>query len=330
MALRFSKDGYDEHLNALLHHRETDPFLDWLKTLPPWDEKTRLANLLQECLGAVDGPLTRWASCYLIVGPCQRANEPGCLLREIPILIGHQRIGKSQFFRSLLPPDEPDWFSDSLCMSESSQKMVESLLGRVIVEISELTGFRRADLESLKSFISRRDDGSIRLAYRRDPETLQRRCILVGTTNDRECLPNDPTGNSRYVPIQCGVPTKPVEPYLNENRIQIWAEGLAYYRGGIRANVPRRLMELQGEHAEKHRRKDGVIEDSITKIAGEGPLTIGTICAAVDLDKRDTRAVTRLCAALRLAGWTKKRGRHPIDSNLCYLWFRPVPPTRSD
>ena len=258
-ALRFSKDGYDEHLNALLHHRETDPFLDWLEALPAWDEKKRLANLLQECLGAADGPLTRWASCYLIVGPCQRSYEPGCLLREIPILIGDQRIGKSQLLRSLLPPDEPDWFSDSLCMSEPSQKMVESLLGRVLVEISELTGFRRADLESLKSFISRRDDGSIRLSYRRDPETLERRSVLVGSTNDRECLPNDPTGNSRYVPIECGVPTEPVEPYLDENRTQIWAEGLVYYRSGLRANLPRRLMALQGQHAEEHRRKDGVV-----------------------------------------------------------------------
>ena len=40
-------------------------------------------------------------------------------------------------------------------MSDPTQKRVEGLLGRVIVELSELTGFRRAELESLKAFISR-------------------------------------------------------------------------------------------------------------------------------------------------------------------------------
>ena len=70
----------------------------------------RLANLLQECLGAADGPLTRWASFFLCLGAVQRCYEPGGLLREIPIIIGPQGAGKSQLLSNLLPPDQPDWF----------------------------------------------------------------------------------------------------------------------------------------------------------------------------------------------------------------------------
>ena len=40
------------------------------------------------------------------------------------------------------------------------------------------------------------------VAPQRSPVTGMRH--LVGTSNDVECLPNDPSGNSRYVPIQCG------------------------------------------------------------------------------------------------------------------------------
>ena len=138
------------------------------------------------------------------------------------------------------------------------------MLGRVIVELSELTGFRRAELESLKAFISRRDDGATRLAYRRDPETALRRCILVGTSNDVECLPNDPSGNTRFVPIQCGEGSH-VEPYLDKHRGQLWAEGLALYRKGERANLPRDLMDLQAAHGELHRRKDAIIEDDVAR-----------------------------------------------------------------
>ena len=57
---------------------------------------SRLARLLPVCLGAEEGPLTSWAGVYLALGAVQRAYEPGGLLREIPILIGPQRIGKSQ------------------------------------------------------------------------------------------------------------------------------------------------------------------------------------------------------------------------------------------
>ena len=313
--LRYGRDSWDEHLNALLYHREVDPFKAWLEALPEWDGTGRLAKLLPDCLGAADGPLTRWAGAYLTLGAVQRTYDPGCLLREIPIIIGPQRAGKSQLLSNLLPPEHPDWFSDSVCVSDPNQKRIEGMLGRVIVELSELTGFRRAELEALKAFISRRDDGATRLAYRRDPETALRRCILVGTSNDQECLPNDPSGNTRFVPIACGEGSH-VEPYLDARRVQLWAEGLAIYRKGERANLPRSMMRLQAEHGELHRRKDMVIEDAVAALAGEGPLTIKEICRSTLTDPSHGR---RMADALHLAGWTSKQERLPNGAR-AYLW----------
>ena len=315
--LKYGKDSWDEHLNALLYHRETDPFRDWLEDLPKWDGTRRLAKLLPDCLGALDGPLTRWAGTYLTLGAVQRTYEPGGLLREIPILIGPQRAGKSQLLTNLLPPEHPDWFSDSVCVSDPAQKRLEGMLGRVIVELSELTGFRRAELESLKAFISRRDDGATRLAYRRDPETALRRFILVGTSNDVECLPNDPSGNTRYVPIQCGEGSH-VEPYMDAHRVQLWTEGLALYRNGERANLPRDLMSLQADHGERHRRKDAIIEDAVAGIPGDGPFTIKEICRSTFTDPSNQR---RLADALRLTGWIKNYERLP-NGTRAYLWRR--------
>ena len=321
--LRYGLDSWGEHLNALLHHLEVDPFLMWLESLPVWDGTKRLAKLLTACLGAAEGPLTSWASTYLCLGAIQRSYEPGGLLRQIPILIGPQDAGKSQLLRHLLPEEHAaEWFSDDVSVADAGQKRIEGMLGRVIVELSELTGFRRAELESLKSFISRRDDGATRLAYRRDPESQPRRCILVGTSNDAECLPADPSGNTRFVPIQCSEGSH-VEPVLDKWRTQLWAEGLALYRQGERANLPRELMSLQAEHAETHRRKDQVVEDSVAAIAGEGPHTIGELCRMTSpaTPSSDRRAVSRLADALRLAGWQKKRERTE-GGGLAYLWRR--------
>ena len=320
--LRYGKDSWDEHLNALLHHLEVDPFKVWLESLAAWDGTGRLHKVLGETLQAKDGPLARWASTYLCLGAVQRAYEPGGLLREIPILIGPQRVGKSQLLSNLLPTNHPDWFSDSISMADPTQKRVESMLGRVIVELSELTGFARAELESLKAFISRRDDGATRLAYRRDPETTLRRSILVGTSNDVECLPNDPSGNSRFVPVQCGEGSH-VESYLADRRVQLWAEGLALYRKGERANLPREHMALQTEHGERHRRKDQIIEDAVHDIEGDGPYTMAEMCRLTTpaISGSDRRAVGRLADALRLEGWTKRRERD-ASGDLKYLWRR--------
>ena len=74
----------------------------------------------------------------------------------------------------------------ALHLASEPKARAEALLGRVLVECSEMAGSGRADLESLKAFLTRTDDGSVRLAYRRNPETMLRRCIIAGTTNSSE------------------------------------------------------------------------------------------------------------------------------------------------
>ena len=82
----------------------------------------------------------------------------------------------------------------------------------MIVELSELTGFRRAELAICsRRLISRSwhsdgaNDGLLPIGA--NPETALRRCILVGTgRGDVECLPNDPVvGTTRALSlVQCG------------------------------------------------------------------------------------------------------------------------------
>ena len=319
--LRYGRDAWEEHLGAILADNEVDPFKLWLEALPRWDGTKRLHGLLSDTFKAKDGPLTRWASTYLCLGPIQRCFEPGCKLDEIPILIGAQGIGKSSLLSNLLPASEPDWFSDSLSMTDSLQRRVESLQGRVVVELSDLQGFRKADLESMKAFITRCDDGSVRLAFRRNPELALRRCVLVGSSDKSECLPNDSAGNRRYVPVECHEGCD-VERFMGGNREQLWAEALAIYRessGGVRANLPRNLMQLQTDRAETHRRKDQLAEDRVQDIESDGPFTLAQLCNETKTDEKDGRAVSRLADALRQAGWDKNQERL-VSGKRAYLW----------
>ena len=65
-----------------------------------------------------------------------------------------------------------------------------------------MTGSTKADVETIKKFRSRTND-NIRLTSRRDPSTLLRRGMIVGTTNDPRGLPNDASGNRRVLPVPC-------------------------------------------------------------------------------------------------------------------------------
>ena len=328
--LRFGREAWQRSLNALFADAETDPFLDWVEAQSPWDGTSRLDGWLNEVFETDPNcPLTAWAARFVFLGPVWRAYEPGTKMDEMPVLIGPQDCGKSTALRCALPPQQPDWFSDGLHLAADPKTRAEALQSRVIAEAAEMAGSTRAELESLKSFLSRTDDGAVRLAYRRNPETALRRCIIVGTSNDRTCLPNDPSGNRRFVSVvlRGGDPTA-LRVYLNERREQLWAEALAAYRNGVEARLPDDLHEAQSATNAQVRRRDDILEDTLADWLRSDPklFTLADAavgCGLVDhgrearLSMRDQR---RLGAALTTAGFVKRRER--VDGQRVMVWAR--------
>ena len=247
-ALVFGKVLRDEFTGALLHIHKADPFEEWLRSLPEWDGRARLSRLLQDCFTAEGDALTRWAGFGILGGAVMRCLTPGAKLDESVILVGPGGSGKSSFTSGLLPPAHPEWHGDSAPLTAEDKVLVESLLGRVIVELSELTGMRRAEQERVKAFLSRRDDGGIRLAYRRDPEYLPRRVVFVGTSDKDQPLPAD-RNLRRFVTIPVSAHpsgARHVREWLGETRAQLWAEALALVEREKRTpNLPDELKPAQ-------------------------------------------------------------------------------------
>ena len=96
-AARFGRDTWSTSLGALLAENEVDAFLERLDALPAWDRTRRLDTILVDLWGRPDGEvgdtgtLREWASRYPFLAAVQRARDPGCKLREIPVLVGAQR-----------------------------------------------------------------------------------------------------------------------------------------------------------------------------------------------------------------------------------------------
>ena len=274
--LAFGRTAWEDSFSALLHHAEVDPFREWLEALPRWDGAERIGSWLATVFRVRESDgLAEWASRFLLLGAVWRTYKPGTKLDEMPVIGSwRQGVGKSTGLRCLLPPEHPEWFSDGLRLCADDKVRAEALQGRVIVEAAEMAGSTRAERESLKAFLSRTDDGSVRLAYRRNAETMLRRCVLAGTTNDPHCLPADPSGNRRFVVIKVeegpGGPAG-VQAYLNTNRLQLWAEALYRYRTGLTAHLPASLTEAQTAANAGAVQVDEALEDALLAFLDDWP-----------------------------------------------------------
>ena len=330
--LRFGKDAWGDAINAIIHNRRVDPFVEWYETRPPWDGEPRLEFMLSELFDAPPDKLTQWASRTTLIGAIVRARDPGATLDEIPILLGPQGIGKSKLWPSLLPAEHrKDWFSDEMDFGGRKKDQIEATLGRVIVEAGELAGLAGSDIERLKTYLTRTNDGSIRLAYAHRPYAILRRFVIVGTTNDDHCLPNDPSGNRRFVIVHCprNRMDAAVETWAERNRDQLWAEAIAMANDGDDARLPRTLIAERDKRNETHRSANETVESAVAKFQppidnlGRTMLELIDSLPADDLGRQllERTHENAIGRALKLSGWTAARRRR--NGRPLRLWFSP-------
>src|SRR6185436_11555438 len=118
---------------------------------------------------------------------------------EMVVWESEQGSLKSSAAQALCP--EASWFSDDLPLNLKSQQLIESTLGKWIVEASDLAGKRKAEIEQLKAMLSRQVDGPARMAYAHFAVERLRHFIIIGTTNSKSYL-NDSTGARRFWPAE--------------------------------------------------------------------------------------------------------------------------------
>ena len=245
MPLKFGREAFKDCLDSLLYELEVDPFLDYLNGLPEPTGRRILPGLLERCFDVEGGQkeLAAWASRAVPLGAVWRAYEPGTVFDEMVILCGPGDIGKTTFLRQMVPQHIPGLYGSSLDLAADPKAKVEALQGKVIVECGEMVGATRGDLAKIKDFLSRVDDGSVRLAYRKDPEDSPRRCVLVGTSDQGQFLARDPNPR-RFVPIVLtGGKAKRVYKYMGRYHDRIFAEAKALYHKGISPRLPDTLKE---------------------------------------------------------------------------------------
>lgn len=235
------------------------PVKDYLTKLS-WDGVKRLDTLLIDYLGADDNEYIREVTRKSLVACIARIKNPGCKFDYVLTLIGKQGVGKSTIFKKL----GKQWFSDSFTTVQGKEA-VEQIQGYWLIEMAELSGLRKAEVEIVKHFISKQED-VYRPAYGRKTETHPRQCVFFGTTNNSEFL-SDGTGNRRFWAVDTMVnePTKDVFKDLTAKVVnQIWAEATHYSDNGEQLYLSKEIEAMANKVQERHTKSDdrlGLVEE---------------------------------------------------------------------
>lgn len=214
---------------AVAAERAYHPIQEYLKSLPQWDGISRVENLLIDYFAAADNSYAKAVIRKTMVAAVARIYRPGTKFDSVLILNGPQGIGKSTFFAKLAG----DWFSDSLTITDMKDKAgPEKLQGYWMLELGELAGMRKTDVEVVKSFISRVDD-KYRASYGVNVESHPRQCVIVGSTNAESGFLRDITGNRRFWPVRISGSSKKKAWQMTKEEVQqIWAETIVFYEEG--------------------------------------------------------------------------------------------------
>lgn len=253
------------------------PIKDYLNGLV-WDGESRVDTLLVDYQGAADNDYTRTVTRKILVAAVARVFKPGCKFDTILTLVGEQGLKKS----SLIAKLGKQWFSDSFSfnqLTKNETKAVEQVQGVWLVEIAEMAGMAKAEIETVKHFVSKTED-RFRVAYGHRTENFPRQCVFFATTNKFDFL-RDPTGNRRYWPVLVNEtePAKNVFSDLTEDEIdQIWAEAVQFYKEGEKLYLPEEMVakatEVQKKHTEEHPWTP-IIEDYLERLRPENWVKMG-------------------------------------------------------
>ena len=200
-----------------------DPVRKYLDSLPDWDGKPRCEGLLLDYANAEGNPdWIRLITRKFCIAAIARVMEPGCQVDNTLVLQGAQGGGKTSFVRVM-----GAGFHVETSLDFHNKDAVLTASQNWLVELGELASLSKSNIESIRNFLTRKED-QIRLPYGRTVQTMPRRCIFIGTTNSRQPL-TDPEGSRRFWVVSVG---RVDTVGLAKIRDQAWSEALHLYKTG--------------------------------------------------------------------------------------------------
>ncbi|MBR3243837.1 MAG: virulence-associated protein E [Parasporobacterium sp.] len=249
----------DRAITVVASHNRYHPIREKLLSLK-WDGKPRVKHALRHFLGAEETEMSYEALKLFMLGAACRVFKPGCKFETMLCLVGKtQGTGKSTFMRFLAISD--DWFTDDIKHLDD-ERIFQKLQGHWICELPEmLAAINARNVEDIKSFLSRQRD-NYRIPYEKFAKDRPRQCVFAGTSNKKQFLPSDHSGNRRLIPIEVHEENAEVHILDDEEAsrayiLQMWAEIMEIYKSGnYSLTLPKHLQKQLSDYQKEFTPED--------------------------------------------------------------------------
>lgn len=234
-------------VNLVARNHSFHPVREFFDSLE-WDGTSRIPELFPRFLGADRCKYTTTFTELVFSSIIERIYVPGTKQDHTFIIKDQsQGTGKSTMCRYLALKDE--YFTDELTDFKDQTKAFEKIQGKMICEFGEMLSIRRSDIETIKAYLSQKQD-EYRAPYNVCKELFLRQVTFLATTNKSEFLPDDKTGNRRFIPLICDGSRAQLHPVKHEAEarqfvVNCYAEMIARRResGRLSLVVPLDMIE---------------------------------------------------------------------------------------
>lgn len=220
-----------------------DPISEYFESLDVWDGENHIKKLCTYVRTNDDDSFLyhteKWFTRAVLCAMEKEKINKHCLVLANTI----QNSGKSTFLRFFIPQKLQNYLSEDIGLDKDSRiKLCKNL----IINLDELSVLAKADINSLKAYISKTHINE-RLPYARKSEYLERICSFVGSTNKTDFL-TDESGSVRWIIFE--VIEKINFNYTKEIDIdKVWSQ--AYYNAYKRINFNPELTLIDISENEK-------------------------------------------------------------------------------
>lgn len=272
---RISKDMASDAILYTAKQNIRNSFIDYLDSLPEWDEVPRMQDWLARVWRHDDTyeyyDYLKAVGFSWLLALMNRTLHHGCKFDHILYFLGQEgNTGKTSSIPFLFEKFDANCVQIISTSLTSKDTIATIASGTLVVNFDEGTAFKKADSETQKTFITKQID-TFRSPYGRFDNEYPRQFVFMATSNNMEAI-QDVTGSRRYWIVDCN--NLADFDWIDTNRDQLLAE--AYHRA--KAGEAYQFPEEQQQDAviDNHRYSDETMEGALLTFLQKHP----TFCKA--------------------------------------------------
>lgn len=172
-----------------------DPYIDYLKHLPEWDEVDYIAQLASSVTVTQPKYFEKCLRKWLVAMVAALLDENVSNQTAI-IFSGAQGIGKTTWFHTILPKEFQEFIHEGYVQTKDKESSVK-LSECVLILMDELENLTEKNIDGVKQLMTQKGT-NLRRAYTPITQYYRSRASFAGTVNRKHFL-KDLTGNRRFL-----------------------------------------------------------------------------------------------------------------------------------